>query len=91
MRKIVAASVVGLALVAGQAIAANGEARSLSVGDRVGFSLGGREGFQPSWISGGFASRSFLEVFFGIIVPGLILTKIIVDDVNQDDLEESPS
>lgn len=91
MRKIVAASAVGLALVAGQAIAANGAARSLTAGDRVGAALGEREGFQSGGLSSLFAGQSFLNLFFGIVIPAVILTKIVVDDVNQDDGDDSPT
>lgn len=91
MRKIIAASVVGLALVAGQAVASNGAAESLRVGDRVGAALGEREGFQGSWLSGAFAGQSAVNLIFGIVVPSLILTKIVVDDVRLADREDSPS
>ena len=50
MRKIIAASAIGLALVAGQAVASNGAAQSLRVGDRVGAALGEREDIiVPTW------------------------------------------
>lgn len=92
MRKIFVASAVGLAMVAGQAAAANGTAQSLAVGDRVGAALGPGEGLQPtSGFNGWLRGQSFLNVFFGIVIPTLIFTKIVVDDVNQDDLEDSPS
>ena len=90
MRKIVAASAIAVALVAGQALAANGAAQTLNAGDRVAAALGEPEGFQ-SGLGGMFGGMSFMNLFFGIIIPAAILTKIVVDDVNQDDQYESPS
>lgn len=88
MRKIVAASIVGLALVAGQAVAANGAAQSLRAGDRVGASLGAeREDFLvplTSWIA------SLGPIVGTVVVAGI--TYAIVETVNVviDD-DDSPS
>ena len=90
MRKIVAASAVALALVAGQALAANGAAQTLAAGDRVGAELGDSEGLQAGF-AGMFGNTSFLNLFFGFVIPAVIVTKIAVDDINQDDGDESPS
>lgn len=90
MRKIIAASAVGLALVAGQAVASNGAARGLVSGDRVGAAMGQSESLQPA--PGGFwAGQSFLNLFFGVVIPAAILTKIVVDDVRLDDEDDSPT
>lgn len=92
MRKIIAASVVGLALIAGQALASNQAAESLRVGDRVGGALQAHEDFGfGSW----FASGGF---FGGAGVVGSVITTIIavavvvpVVDAVVDDGEDSPS
>lgn len=92
MRKIIAASVIGLALVGGQALASNGAAQSLRVGDRVGAALGEREDFAlgPWLASGGFFGGG--GVFGTILTIGLIttVTVITVDQVSGDN-ESSPS
>lgn len=94
MRKIIAASAVGLALIAGQAIAANGSAHSLRAGDRVGAALGGTED-NPlgAWLAGG-------GFFGGAGVGGAIITSVIIAAVaipvidkvaDEIDGEDSPS
>jgi len=92
MRKIIAASVVGLALVAGQAVASNGAAQSLRVGDRVGAALGEREDFAlGSWLAnGGFFTGSGLAGgLFTLGAFGLGTFKV-VDEISNDN-ESSPS
>ncbi len=92
MRKIIAASVVGLALVAGQAVASNGAAQSLRVGDRVGAALGEREDFAlGSWLAnGGFFSGMGMggALFTSTLLLGT--TFVVVDQVSNDN-ESSPS
>lgn len=92
MRKIIAASVVGLALVAGQAVASNGAAQSLRVGDRVGAALGEREDFAfGSWLAnGGFFGGMGVT---GSIITVAALTGIGVGVANKvfSDNESSPS
>ena len=90
MRKIIAASAVGLALIAGQAVAANGAAQSLRAGDRVGASLGQQEdafGVVPffSWIA------SMGPILGTIVVAGITYAVVeVVDEVVSDD-DDSPS
>lgn len=91
MRKFAAASVVGLALVAGQAVASNGAAQTLAVGDRVGAVMGQSEALQPAGLTSFWAGQSFLNLFFGIVIPAAILTKITVDDIRLDDEDDSPT
>ena len=86
MRKIIAATVIGLALIAGQAVASNGAAQSLRAGDRVSAALGEREdafGQIPlfSWIAS-------LGPFVGTAVV-LGVTYAIYEIV--EDGEDSPS
>lgn len=92
MRKIIAAAVVGLALVGGQAVASNGAAQSLRVGDRVGAALGEREDFAlGSWLaSGGFFGGAGMG---GMLITSTIIlgtTFVVVDQVSNDN-ESSPS
>lgn len=88
MRKIIAAAAAGLALIAGQAVAANGAAQSLQAGDRVSAALGGeREDF---WILTPIFGT--FGVIGGIIVTGIIgytLVEVVDQVVNDDD--DSPS
>jgi len=91
MRKIIAASVVGLALVAGQAVASNGAAQSLRVGDRVGAALGEREDFAlGAWLSsGGFFGGGMGGALFTSAI--LLGTTYFVADQITNDNESSPS
>lgn len=92
MRKIIAASVVGLALVAGQAVASNGAAQSLRVGDRVGAALGEREDFAfGSWLANGgfFAGSGFAGGLLTFAAIGFT-TFTVVDEISSDN-ESSPS
>lgn len=92
MRKIIAAAVVGLALVGGQAVASNGAAQSLRVGDRVGAALGEREDFAlgPWLANGGFFSGAGMGgmLFTTGLFVGAAWT--IADQVSNDN-ESSPS
>lgn len=88
MRKIIAASAIGLALVAGQAVAANGAAQSLRAGDRVSAALGEeREDFIVplfSWIA------SMGPIVGTIVIAGITYAVIeVVDEIADDD--DSPS
>lgn len=88
MRKIIAASAIGLALVAGQAVAANGAAQSLRAGDRVSVALGEeREDFIVplfSWIA------SMGPIVGTIVIAGLTYAIVeVVDEVIDED--DSPS
>lgn len=88
MRKIIAASAIGLALVAGQAVAANGAAQSLRAGDRVSAALGEeREDFIVplfSWIA------SMGPIVGTIVLAGITYAIVeVVDEVTDDD--DSPS
>lgn len=88
MRKIIAASAIGLALVAGQAVAANGAAQSLRAGDRVSAALGEeREDFLVplfSWIA------SMGPILGTIVIAGITYAVVeVVDEVTDDD--DSPS
>lgn len=89
MRKIIAASAVGLALIAGQAVASNGAAQSLRAGDRVGAALGDeREDFivpMFSWIA------SMGPIVGTIVIAGITYAVVeVVDQVVNDD-DDSPS
>lgn len=89
MRKIIAATAIGLALIAGQAAAANGAAQSLRAGDRVSASLGEeREDFIVplfNWIA------SMGPILGTVVVAGITYAVVeVVDEVVNDD-EESPS
>lgn len=89
MRKIIAASAVGLALIAGQAVASNGAAHSLRAGDRVSAALGEeREDFIVplfSWIA------SMGPILGTIVLAGITYAVVeVVDEVVNDD-EDSPS
>ena len=88
MRKIIAAAAVALALVAGQAAAANGAVQSLTAGDRVGTSLGASDEFFGgfgSWLSnGGFFAGAGLG---GTIVTSVVFIAIavpVVDEIADD-------
>lgn len=90
MRKIIAASAVGLALIAGQAFASNSSAQSLRAGDRVSAALGEREdafGVAPlfSWIA------SLGPIVGTIVVAGITYAVYEVADAVVNDDDDSPS
>lgn len=91
MRKIIAASVIGLALVATQAVASNGAAQTLRVGDRVGAALGEREDFVPAWMPFSAYLTSMGPILATITVLGVTYVTVAVIDEVTDDGEDSPS
>lgn len=92
MLKIIAASAIGLALIAGQAVASNGSAQALGVGDRVGADLGQREDMPfGTWLqNGGFFGGSGVG---GALITTIIFVAIAVPVIDEivDDEEASPS
>ncbi len=77
MRKIIAATAVGLALVAGQAAASNAAGAQLRVGDRVGARVG--------------AEKDLVGVpLFVLVAGGVIAAAVLYETVIKDDEPKSP-
>lgn len=76
MRKVIAASVAGLVLVAGQAAASNVGSTELRVGDR----LGARANAESELVG----VPLFVLIAGGIVLSAVIYNNVIKDDSDSD-------
>lgn len=85
MRKMIAAAAIGVALVAGQAIAANNAAPSLRVGDRIGASVADENEISLFGVGLGFTSFTSTIITLGVIVGSVIVVDEVADAVDDSD------